>query len=224
MNKFKKITLGLLGAALLATGLYSCSNDNETTDVQQIEKDAQARGVSKDTFLKNYYQGKVYNLGRNVGFSNIEGGFKLSEVLLDDVNQVGYLIEDINTNKLLYFADKNLNSDELNFENLITGEKDKLTKISTDSVFNASRKFDFIYVVNLIKEDNNQSLGWIKRFNIDRIWKNREKDCGSAYRVGDEESPLLGKCVQDCTFTNYRFFIESSQTLLPGVPTGNDDC
>jgi len=33
MNKFKQITLGLLGTALLATGLYSCSNDNETTDV-----------------------------------------------------------------------------------------------------------------------------------------------------------------------------------------------
>lgn len=157
-------------------------------------------------------------------FSNIEGNFKLSEVLLDDAKQVGYLIEDLNTNELLYFADKNLNTDELNFENIITGEKDKLTKISTDSVFDASKKFDFIYVVNLIKAENNQALGWTKRFNIDRIWKNREKDCGSAYRVGDEASPLLGKCVQDCTLTNYRFFIKSSEISQPEVPTGNDNC
>lgn len=192
--------------------------------MQQIEKNAQARGVSKDTFLKNFYQGKVYNLGRNIVFSNLEGSFKLSEVLLDDVKQVGYLIEDINTNELLYFADKNLNTDELNFENIITGEKDKLTKISTDSVFNASRKFDFIYVVNLIKEDNNQSLGWIKRFNIDRIWKNNEKKCDSSYRVGDEESVYFGKCVQDCSFRNYRLFIAGPEHHSGQYPTGSDDC
>lgn len=29
MNKFRKITFTLLGAVLLSSGLYSCSNDNE---------------------------------------------------------------------------------------------------------------------------------------------------------------------------------------------------
>lgn len=54
MNKFKKITLGLLGATFLATGLYSCSNDNETTDVQQTEnRTANARTAS--SVLKQYY-------------------------------------------------------------------------------------------------------------------------------------------------------------------------
>ncbi|WP_177761588.1 hypothetical protein [Flavobacterium sp. I3-2] len=54
MNKFKKITLGLLGAALLTTGLYSCSNDNETTDAQQTEnKTANARTAS--SVIKQYY-------------------------------------------------------------------------------------------------------------------------------------------------------------------------
>jgi len=54
MNKFKKITLGLLGAALLTTGLYSCSNDNETVDVQQTEnKTMHARTAT--SVLKQYY-------------------------------------------------------------------------------------------------------------------------------------------------------------------------
>jgi len=51
MNKFKKITLGLLGIALLTTGLYSCSNDNEETDKQQTEnKTANAREDKIQTF------------------------------------------------------------------------------------------------------------------------------------------------------------------------------
>lgn len=54
MNKFKKITLGLFGAVLFATGLYSCSNDNETTDVQRTEnRTANARTAS--SVLKQYY-------------------------------------------------------------------------------------------------------------------------------------------------------------------------
>jgi len=61
MNKFKKITLGLLGAALLTTGLYSCSNDNETTDVQQTEnKTASARTAS--SVLKQYYGSELHAL------------------------------------------------------------------------------------------------------------------------------------------------------------------
>ena len=53
MNKFKKITLWLLGAAFLTTGLYSCSSDNETADVQQTEnKTASARTAS--SVLKQY--------------------------------------------------------------------------------------------------------------------------------------------------------------------------
>lgn len=37
MNKFKKITLGLLGAALLATGFYSCSNENEVIESKESQ-------------------------------------------------------------------------------------------------------------------------------------------------------------------------------------------
>src|SRR5690606_32655260 len=35
MKNFKKITLGLLGAAILSLGLYACSNDETTNSKQE---------------------------------------------------------------------------------------------------------------------------------------------------------------------------------------------
>lgn len=47
MKNFKKFTLGVMGAVLLATGLWACSNDNEAAAVESSKTEFSARSVEK---------------------------------------------------------------------------------------------------------------------------------------------------------------------------------
>ena len=39
MRKFRKLTIGMIGAVLLSTGLYSCNNDDVVSVTEQSSKE-----------------------------------------------------------------------------------------------------------------------------------------------------------------------------------------
>ena len=111
MNKFKKITLGLLGVALLTTGLYSCSDDNETTTVEQSEQTALLSRPSSDV-IKKYYGADLQVL-KTADISDNYGSYILTKYvypvnnftdiysLTDAKGDIEYLIElDRNTERI----------------------------------------------------------------------------------------------------------------------------
>lgn len=127
MNKFKKITLGLLGAAFLTTGLYSCSSENETADVQQTEnKTVSARTAS--SVIKQYYGSDLTALS-SVNVKDDFGTYVLTKyaypvnnftdvyTLTDDKGEIEFLIE----------LDKNVES--IKSTNIFTSEVDYLSQI-----------------------------------------------------------------------------------------------
>lgn len=111
MKNFKKITLGVLGAVLLTTGLYSCSNDSETVGITQSEKvtlNAKDSGLKYEVetmnFVNEFYNGKYSFVETEI----IKDDFDSYEVkkIMSNGSASGYLIKIVSENKLV-FADKN---------------------------------------------------------------------------------------------------------------------
>ena len=128
MNKFKKITLWLLGAAFLTTGLYSCSSDNETADVQQTEnKTASARTAS--SVIKQYYGSDLLTLS-STNVTDDFGTYVLTKYaypvnnftdvysLMDTKGEIEFLIE----------LDKN--AERIKSTNIFTSEVNYVSNLS----------------------------------------------------------------------------------------------
>lgn len=144
MKNFKKVTLGVLGATLLTIGLYSCSNDNELTTVEQTDKKVLLARPYSDV-LKEYY-GKDLEALSSTNVYDSYGSYVLTKYaypfnnftdiysLTDAKGDIEYLIElDRNAEVL-----KSLNI--LTSETINIGDLNKITqlKLSNYDLIDAS--------------------------------------------------------------------------------------
>ena len=127
MNKFKKITLGLLGVALLTTGLYSCSNENDAINEQVIENSTFSARPSSDV-IKKYY-GKNLDVLKSINVNDDEGTYVLTKYVspINEFTDVYSLTDAKGEIEFLIELDKK--EERIKSTNIFASETDYIFKI-----------------------------------------------------------------------------------------------
>lgn len=73
MKNFKKITLGILGATILSLGLYACSNEDASTEVQAKKQTNLAPKVSEFVITT----GQFYMVNKGILVNDLKEHYKL---------------------------------------------------------------------------------------------------------------------------------------------------
>src|SRR5690554_651027 len=216
--------------AVVTVGFVACSSDDETSDkVEEINsRTSFSYEVTVDDFLRNYYIGENYVIGRTVLTEDEEGKYEIQEVVLNNnPKRIGYVAIQEGTKNVLYFIDKDLDSNTLYTLDVKSNKGDIYTDINKDEDFEFLHKFDFIYIINLrnefVNNTNNSNMTtfglggggvtiYERRFSIQNIWANDVENCGDPYSMVDEN--LNVTCWQTCTYTSYRFFFKTKETSM----------
>lgn len=127
MNKFKKITLGLLGVALLTAGLYSCSNENDTINEQVTENSTFSARPSSDV-IKKYY-GKNLDVLTSINVSDDEGTYVLTKYVspINEFTDV-YSLTDVK-GEIEFLIELDKKEERIKSTNIFASEIDYIFKI-----------------------------------------------------------------------------------------------
>lgn len=214
MKNIKKFTLGILGATFLSLGLYSCSNDSDATTTTTISTEKSKIAMMDgeiSSYLKEFYNGDKYEIGREIITEDIDGVYKVVEILTTDLNRIGYIVTNNETNDFLYFVDKNLNKNEIAFFDIEANESDVWFNIDSDEKFKETLNFDFIYIIDMKNSNIQISPSWT--YNLDKIWKNGGINCSGPNKITEGINGGSYCEKTGCTQTTYRFFIEGSRDV-----------
>ncbi|WLD24391.1 hypothetical protein NU10_03025 [Flavobacterium dauae] len=181
MKRIKFFALGVIGAALITTGLYSCSND-EVNNPQQESTEQTSNLQSKPAttedegyaYALNFYSTDI-SLGRSVDLvdPDTSEGVTVTEVTVyGDTRARGYIVNKVENNDFLYFADVDRSSNVLTTFEKATSETRVFNNLLESPDYLDTDKFDFI---EYSPEYTNTTYG---------------SDCGFWSR-------LLGKCVEE---------------------------
>jgi len=141
MKNIKKITLGILGTAVLASGLWACSDDNESS--KQISNEKQVNSKLNSASKEIYDIVDVFSITIDKKINNPElSDNELGEIFLNEVKERGVKVQDVSDLKNI-----NLSEEFANYSN----------KIKHSDFDNYNNYIDYLY--NLNKEiDNNDFL------------------------------------------------------------------
>lgn len=193
-KKVKRITLGILGTAVIASGLWACSNDNEST--KPINSEKQVNSKLKSASREIYDIVDVFSITIDKKISNPElSDNELGEIFLNEVKERGVKVQDVSVLKNI-----NLSEEFASYSN----------KIKHSDFDNYNNYIDYLY--NLNKEiDNNDfltfeeknilgiqisfSLSFLDMLNIKNSEMNfNEKSVITTYGNGKSWWDRWGKC------------------------------
>lgn len=153
MNRIKFFALGVIGAVLITTGLYSCSNDEINTPKQgnteqEVNLQSKASATSGDGYVYALeFYGLEISLGRSVDLidPDTNEGVTVTEVTVDgDTRARGYIVNEVENNEFLYFADVNRSTNVLTTYENITGALETFSNLLESTDYLDTDKFDFI--------------------------------------------------------------------------------
>lgn len=175
-----KLTLFSLIALFISANIFiSCSNDNETTNIETTNKNV-------DSFLKSFYS-KHYSFGesakvnQNSPFSVLSRtatleDVELTEVFVDNQEKArGYVITNKNTGEFLYFID--VDRDTYTLTSLDVKNSDQKTFNNIDEIYNyfTTDEFDFIEIA---LDDSNSTGTTDRRFWGWQSWVDCDESTG----------------------------------------------
>ena len=150
--KYLKLTLfSLIALFVSATVLLSCSNDNDTTSNQTLNKNV-------NTFLKSFYA-QNSELGKPVEIKSKNEtnllnrtvemqSYLITEVFVgEDTRARGYIITEKATNDFVFFLDVNRLDYKLTSVKIETNETKHFNEINELEKYLSTDEFDFIKVI-----------------------------------------------------------------------------
>src|SRR5690606_8943878 len=153
MKKIKIFALGIIGATLITTGLYSCSNDEVNNPQQEnTEQNTNLQSKAATTADEGYayaldFYGTDISLGRSVDLvdPDTSEGVTVTEVTVyGDTRARGYIVNKIENNDFLYFADVNRTTNVLTTYEETTDEVLTFNNLLESPDYLDTDKFDFI--------------------------------------------------------------------------------
>src|SRR5690606_3609375 len=153
MKKIKIFALGIIGATLITTGLYSCSNEEVNNPQQEnTEQNTNLQSKPATTAGDGYvyaldFYGTDISLGRSVDLvdPDTSEGVTVTEVTVDgDTRARGYIVNKVENNDFLYFLDVDRDTDILTTFEETTDEVLTFNNLLESPDYLDTDKFDFI--------------------------------------------------------------------------------
>lgn len=203
MKQIKHLVLRLARAALIVTGLISCSNEEINLQRENSEQSImQSKSVARSfesgyEYAKNFYQLEI-ELGNSVELIDPETneGVVISEVLVYGTDRArGYIVNKLESNEFLYFADVDREHDVLTTYNAIEDGQEIFENLLSSENYLATDKFDFIkYASEYANTTYGSDCGFLKRLWGTCVRKMPISDLGG------------GQCGRQVNVVKYRFF------------------
>lgn len=155
MKVNKNFLLGLVGVTTISVGLFACSNDESSNQQQEMETQQTSNLQSKPakvsdegySYALNFYSSEI-SLGRSIDLidPSTNEGVTVTEVKVygDDSRARGYIVNKVENNDFLYFADVNRSTDVLTIYEKSTGETIITDNLMESPDYLSTNKFDVI--------------------------------------------------------------------------------
>lgn len=152
MKKVKHLALSLIGATLVTASLFSCSNEeiNHQPESKELNSNVQGKPATTSdegySYALSFYSGDI-SLGRSVDLvdPDTNEGVTVTEVTAyGDSRARGYIVNKLENNDFLYFADVNRSSNVLTIFEKATSQTVIYENLTEEIDYLNTNKFDFI--------------------------------------------------------------------------------
>lgn len=155
MNKFKVVVFGVLSAAILTMGLFSCSDEeminSQQENTEQMPMQSKSALLSSDDgylYAETFYGAEAdISLGNFIDLTDPDSsdGVIVTEVIVSgDTRARGYIVDDIHSGDFLYFADVDRVNDVLTTYEASTAIQEVFDNLLESEDYLITDKFDFI--------------------------------------------------------------------------------
>ncbi len=199
MKKIKNLALSIIGATLVTASLFSCSSEemNHQQESKELNSNLQSRAATTSdegySYALSFYSGDI-SLGRSVDLvdPDTNEGVTVTEVTVyGDSRARGYIVNKLENNDFLYFADVDRSLNKLTTFEKATSEIFIFENLTESPDYITTNKFDFIEF----------SPEYVTYGSGCSFWK---KIWGTCESYSDPDDLGNGQCGQYHNVTKYR--------------------